>query len=126
MAFNPRTPQTNTPDRRTEPRIPARERALVIPAGEIETLTLAPGFETPCQIVDRSRSGLRLRLARATALPRTVVVIELAAGTACEAEVAWARGMEVGLKCVDRPTPLAGLVPARFVAAREAWLRGGQ
>ena len=43
---------------------------------------------------------------------------------AIEAEVAWRKGVEAGLKLRGQ-SPLRGLVPSRLVAAREAWIRAG-
>ena len=86
-------------------------------------LVIGDGQETPCLIVDQSESGLRIRLDRAVGLPGVIVVVDLVAGTACEASVTWATGHDVGLKCSIRQTPLNGLVPARLTAARDAWMR---
>jgi len=104
-----------TSERRLEPRRPANARGLLV----------APGLELVCRIVDLSEGGLRLRLDRAISLPAVVTVVDIDAGTACEASVAWTRGQEAGLKCRIRPTALSGLVPARFASAREAWVRAG-
>lgn len=102
-------------DRRTAPRRAANTRGVLV----------APGLEMVCLIVDLSAGGLRVRMDRQTSLPRAVMLIDVVAGTVCEAEVAWSRGLEAGLKCGARTTSLGGLVPARFTAAREAWLRAG-
>lgn len=104
-----------TPDRRFEPRRPANTRGVLV----------APGLELACRILDLSEGGLRLRLDRALSLPAVVTVVDVDAGTACEASVAWSKGQEAGLKCRVRPTSLKGLVPARFAPAREAWVRAG-
>ena len=104
-----------TPERRLEPRRPANTRGLLV----------APGLELVCRILDVSDGGLKLRLDRAISLPAVVTVVDIDAGTACEASVAWSRGQEAGLKCRVRPTSLKGLVPARFAPAREAWVRAG-
>jgi len=105
----------NSPaDRRLEPRFPSNTRGIVV----------APGFEMACLFVDRSASGLRLRLDRGLALPRSVIVVDVAAGLALEAEVAWSKGVEAGIK-VKGQAPLRGLVPARLTQARDAWLRAG-
>ena len=58
-------------------------------------------------------------------LEMACLIVDVVAGTACEAEVAWRKGHEAGLKCRVRATPLQGLVPARFAQARDAWLRAG-
>lgn len=101
-------------DRRLEPRFPSNARGIVV----------APGLELPCLIVDRSASGLRLRLNRGLALPRAVTVVDIAAGLALDAEVAWSKGVEAGIK-VRGQAKLRGLVPARVTQARDAWLRAG-
>lgn len=101
-------------DRRLEPRRPSHARGLV----------LAGGFELGCVIVDVSNSGMKLRLDRQMALPSPVIVIDIAAGTACEADTAWSKGAETGLKCRNQAS-LRGLVPARLAAARDAWRRLG-
>ena len=105
---------TPPPDRRLEQRRAANARGIV----------LAPGFEIGCVILDVSAGGMKLRLDRNLALPRTVVVVDVAAGLACEADTAWSKGMDAGLKCRAQAS-LRGLVPARLAAARDAWLRAG-
>ena len=105
---------TPPPDRRLEQRRPANTRGVVV----------APGLEIGCAIVDVSAGGMKLRLDRNLALPRTIVVVDVAAGLACEADTAWSKGLEAGLKCRAQAS-LHGLVPARLAAARDAWLRAG-
>lgn len=78
----------------------------------------------PCRIVDRSTRGLKVRMDRALALPPRVIVIDLEQGVAIEAEVAWSKGAEAGLKEGAR-TSLRGLVPSRLAVARAAWMRAG-
>ena len=102
------------PDRRFELRSPANERGLV----------LAPGFETPCVLVDQSAQGGRIRLDRDLLLPKVVVVIDIDQGLAIEAQVAWQKGVEAGLKRLGQAS-LRGLVPSRLSDARAAWLRAG-
>lgn len=102
-------------DRRTTPRRPANTRGILV----------AQGLEMACLITDLSDGGMKLRLDRALSLPRNVMLVDVAAGTVCESEVAWSRGLEAGLKCAARTAPLGGLVQARFAAARDAWLRAG-
>ena len=104
------TPQ----DRRFEPRSVANARAVVV----------APGLELSCQIVDHSRTGLRLRLDRNLALPARVQVIDIARAVALEAEVVWRKGQEAGLK-QGCESSLRGLIPSRLAAARDAFLRAG-
>jgi hypothetical protein len=101
-------------DRRFEPRSAASARALVI----------GPGLELPCQIVDQSAAGLRLRLDRKFALPDRVLVIDMERATAIEAEVVWRKGLEAGLRQHGQSS-LRGLVPSRFAPARAAFLRAG-
>jgi hypothetical protein len=102
------------PDRRFELRSPANERGLV----------LAPGFETPCVLVDQSAQGGRIRLDRNLVLPKSVVLIDIDQGIAIEAQVAWQKGVEAGLKRLGQAS-LRGLVPSRLSDARAAWLRAG-
>lgn len=61
---------------------------------------------------------------RALALPARVIVIDLEQAQAIEAELAWSKGVEAGLKEGTR-TSLRGLVPSRLAAARAAWMRAG-
>jgi hypothetical protein len=105
---------TQPVDRRFEPRAPASGRGVVV----------APGLELPCRIIDASPSGLRVRLDRALALPAEVQLIDLAQGTVVEAEVAWSKGHEAGLKRRSQAS-LRGLVPSRLAGARAAFLRAG-
>ncbi|WP_374515621.1 PilZ domain-containing protein [Brevundimonas sp.] len=105
---------SQSPDRRFEARAPAGGRGVV----------LAPGLELPCRIVDASASGLRVRLDRKLALPPAVQLIDLAQGVVIEAEVAWSKGQEAGLKRRGQAS-LRGLVPSRLAAARAAFLRAG-
>lgn len=101
-------------ERRFELRSPANARGIVI----------APNFEMACLITDQSGAGLKVRLDRGLALPKSVVVIDIAQGLAIEADVAWSKGLEAGLKRRGQ-TSLRGLVPARLASARAAWLRAG-
>ncbi len=103
---------TSPQDRRFEPRTPANLQAVVI----------APGVEMPCVIVDQSAAGLKLKLNRATTLPRQVVVVDLSRAVAIEAGLAWQKGLEVGLK-QNGQTSLRGLVPSRLAAARDLFRR---
>jgi TRAP-type mannitol/chloroaromatic compound transport system substrate-binding protein len=102
-------------ERRLAPRRIANSRGVLI----------GRDLEMVCLISDLSDGGFRVRLDRAQALPPTVVLIDIAAGTACETRVAWSKGLEAGLRRRSKDTPLKGLVPARFTMAREAWLRAG-
>jgi hypothetical protein len=102
-------------DRRGELRRPANARGVVV----------APGLELACAIADVSGGGMRLRLDRNLALPSPVLVVDVAAATAQEVDVAWRKGQEVGVKRRGAPGSLRGLTPSRLTAAREAWLRAG-
>lgn len=101
-------------DRRFEPRSPADTRAIVV----------APGLERPCLIVDASASGLRIRLERDLALPRQVQIVDIDQGIVIEANVAWTKGRESGLKRQGQSS-LRGLTPSRLAAARAAFVRAG-
>lgn len=101
-------------DRRSELRRPASGRGVVI----------APGLEMACLIVDASGGGMRIRLDRALALPASVLLIDIAGGVVHDAEVAWRKGAEAGLKLRAR-SGLRGLTPSRLAGARDAWLRAG-
>lgn len=85
---------------------------------------LAPHLEAPCRIVDRSTRGLKIRMDRPQALSGAVIVIDLNEGLAIEADVAWSKGAEAGLKEKARAS-LRGLVPSRLTGARAAWMRAG-
>ncbi len=101
-------------DRRFEPRSPANTRAVVV----------APGLELSCLLVDQSAQGGRIRLDRKLVLPKVVMVIDIAQGVAIEAQVAWQKGQEAGLKRIGQAS-LRGLIPSRLAAARDAFLRAG-
>lgn len=101
-------------DRRFEPRSPANARAVVV----------APGLELTCLLVDQSAQGGRIRLDRNLALPKAVMVIDIDQGIAIEAQVAWQKGLEAGLKRFGQAS-LRGLVPSRLSDARAAWIRAG-
>ncbi len=105
---------TQSSERRLHPRSPANARALLV----------APGIEMACVILDTSAGGMRVRTDRQMSLPAQVVVVDISAGLAFETDVAWRKGAEAGLQLKAR-TVLRGLVPARLVPAREAWLRAG-
>lgn len=92
-------------------------------AVNLRGLIVAAGLELRCVIVDLSDGGMKVRLDRGVALPDRFIIVDIAAGQAHEAQAAWAKGQEAGLKTQGRPVPLGGLAPARFVAARDAWLR---
>jgi len=77
-----------------------------------------------CVILDTSSGGLKVRTDRQLALPPKVIVVDIAAGLAIEADVAWRKGVEAGLKLKGQ-SPLRGLVPSRLLPAREAWIRAG-
>lgn len=104
----------STQDRRFEPRSPANARGVVV----------APGLEMPCVIADVSGAGLKVRLDRNLALPAQVQVIDIAMGVVIEADLAWSRGQEAGLKRKGQSS-LRGLTPSRLAAARAAWMRAG-
>lgn len=101
-------------DRRFELRSPANARGVVI----------SRGFEMGCQIVDQSGSGLKIKLDRAMTVSSPLIVIDIVQALAIEADVAWSKGLESGLKRRGQ-TSLRGLVPARLAAARAIWLRAG-
>lgn len=101
-------------DRRLQPRSPANARAVLV----------APGLEMACVILDTSAGGLKVRTDRQLALPPKVTIVDIAAGLAIEADVAWRKGVEAGLTLKGQ-SPLRGLVPSRLLPAREAWVRAG-
>jgi hypothetical protein len=101
-------------DRRLQPRTPVNARAVLV----------APGIEMACVIVDTSSGGLKVRTDRQLALPGQVIVVDIAAGMALEADVAWRKGSEAGLK-LRAQNPLRGLIPSRLLSARDAWSRAG-
>jgi hypothetical protein len=101
-------------DRRLEPRFASNARGVLV----------APGFEMTCVIVDVSGSGMKVRLDRALNTPSAVVVVDVLAATAVEADVMWSKGQDIGLRQRGQSS-LRGLVPARLAAARAAWQRAG-
>lgn len=106
---------TRPDDRRLEPRSPANARGLIV----------SPGLELPCLIVDQSGSGVRLRMDRNLALPKQILLIDMAQATAVEADVVWRKGQEAGVRRSGAASSLRGLVPSRLAAARDALMRAG-
>jgi len=106
---------TRPDDRRLEPRSAASARGLIV----------TTGLELSCLIVDQSGSGARLRMDRNLALPKHILLIDMAQATAGEAEVVWRKGMEAGIRRSGATASLRGLVPSRLAAARAAFLRAG-
>ena len=104
-----------TADRRSEIRMPADGRGLLV----------GSGVEQSCKLVDQSASGLRIRLDRASALPRDVMIVDVPGGVATPVTVVWQKGQEAGLKRSGDGATLRGLVPSRLVAVRDAWRRAG-
>lgn len=107
-------PLTQPIDRRLQPRASANARAVLV----------APGIELACVILDTSAGGLRVRTDRQLALPGQVIVVDIVAGLALEADVAWRKGVEAGLKLRGQSS-LRGLIPSRLLPARDAWTRAG-
>lgn len=101
-------------DRRLHPRAPSHGRAVLV----------APSIEMACVILDTSIGGLKVRTDRQMALPSRVTIVDVAAGTALEADVAWRKGSEAGLRLTAQAS-LRGLVPSRLLPARQAWIRAG-
>lgn len=101
-------------DRRATPRRALNARGVVCGAD----------VEVACLIADLSDGGMRVRMDRGSALPREVVVVDIAEAIAYPAEVVWQRGQEAGLRQTGAKS-LRGLAPARLVPARDAWLRAG-
>jgi hypothetical protein len=108
------TPFGKRDDRRSEPRRPSNMAGVVV----------GDRLEMGCAVVDVSTKGMRIRLQRDVALPKQLVVVEIATGLAHEAELAWKKGHEAGLK-IQESRSVKGLAPQRLTAAREAWLRAG-
>lgn len=105
---------TQPTDRRLQPRTLVNARAVLV----------APGIEMACVIVDTSAGGLKVRTDRQLALPAQVIVVDILAGLALEADVAWRKGAEAGLRLRGQ-SPLRGLIPSRLLPARDAWNRVG-
>ncbi|NBB53400.1 PilZ domain-containing protein [Rhizobium sp. CRIBSB] len=103
-----------SPDRRLDLRVSGSARGVVV----------APDMEVACLIVDVSGGGLRVRLDRQLALPRRVIVVDVAQATAHDVEVIWQKTPEAGMKRISQ-SGLRGLTPSRLTAARSAWLRAG-
>jgi hypothetical protein len=109
---------------RSKPSVDADRRATARRPANTRGIVCAPGVETACLIVDLSDSGMKVRLDRGAALPREVVVVDVAQGVAYPATVIWQRAQEAGLKQTGARS-LRGLAPARLIGARDAWLRAG-
>ncbi|AQR60518.1 pilus assembly protein PilZ [Brevundimonas sp. LM2] len=105
----------NPQDRRNQPRLPADRRGVLI----------VDDRELACRIADASEGGVKVRLERAVALPRTGTLVDVDQAQAAEATVAWQKGAEAGLK-LDPRASVRGLVPSRLLAAREAWVRASR
>lgn len=104
-----------TAERRTEIRLPADGRGLLV----------GVGCEQQCRLIDQSASGLRVRLDRSAALPRELMIVDVPGGVATPVTVAWQKAQEAGLKRSGDGATLRGLVPGRLVAVRDAWKRAG-
>ena len=100
-------------DRRATPRRALNARGVVCGAD----------VEVACLIADLSDGGMRVRMDRGSALPREVVVVDIAEAIAYPAEVVWQRGQEAGLRQTGAKS-LRGLAPARLVPARDALAEG--
>jgi hypothetical protein len=84
-------PKDKTADQRTYPRERARLRSAKL-------LDRSYRFISDTRICDRSRNGLRLALARDTALPRLLAVHVDETSEVREAEVVWRRGSTIGIR----------------------------
>ncbi|MGC1300869.1 MAG: PilZ domain-containing protein [Caulobacteraceae bacterium] len=89
-------PGVQPDDRREYPRSPAHGRAKLILGQITGAGTRAPALDV--EIVDRSMTGLRIRLEREGAVTGDVVLMSAATGQAYEARVVWKAYPHVGLQ----------------------------
>jgi hypothetical protein len=75
-------------------------------------------FVSDCRICDRSRSGLRIALARDTRLPRRFAVHIDESGEIRCAKVVWRRGLVVGVRLYEHAS---GIRPCERFALRERY-----
>lgn len=100
-------------DKRRFPRV-----AVSVPARLLRT----GAGPMPCTVVDISSGGARVKLGRGEGLPEEVVLVDLAAGLAWEARIAWRKDGDAGLRFARRHD-LKGFVPANLLPAKTVWLR---
>jgi hypothetical protein len=86
-----RLPEEKSADQRTHPRQRARLRSAKLLDGSYR-------FVCDSRICDRSRTGLRLALARDIALPHQLAVHVDETSEVREAEVVWRRGSTIGIR----------------------------
>jgi len=98
-------------DRRTAVRIQTQR------SGKI----LCGVFAWDCVIKDLSSSGARIQMLSGNAPPSKAQLIDLVAGLAHDATVAWQRDREIGLRIV-KTYDLRGLAPAAAGTAKRIWL----
>nr|WP_295108912.1 PilZ domain-containing protein [uncultured Caulobacter sp.] len=98
-------------DRRTAVRIQTQR------SGKI----LCGAFAWDCVIRDLSSSGARVQMLSTTAPPGQVQLVDLAAGLAHDATIAWQRDREIGMRII-KTYDLRGLAPAAAGMAKRIWL----
>jgi hypothetical protein len=108
-----RSPGDNSADRRTYPRGRTRLRSAKLLDGSYR-------FVCDSRICDRSRSGLRLALARDVVLPPQLAVHVDETHEVRKAEVVWRRGSTIGIR-LHAAAPAAALRPCDRYALRERY-----
>ncbi len=82
-------------------------------------------FLIDCQIYDRSNRGARLRLAANLQLPRQVRLFDDLARQMLDAEIAWRRGQNVGVR-FSPAADLSSLSEAQITALRKKFYLGSR
>jgi hypothetical protein len=109
-------PVVQPDDRREYPRSPAHGRAKLI-LGQIANAR-APALDV--EIVDRSMTGLRIRLEREGAVTGEVVLMSATTGQAYEARVVWKAYPHVGLQ-VRRSIDMRAASGPEAATLRKLW-----
>lgn len=88
--------QRRKEDRRREPR-----KSVHLRSGKV--LAVDESFLVECAILNRTRTGARIKLARLMRLPKTVWIYDDQTRVLREARVAWQNGKEVGCRTSAAP-----------------------
>jgi hypothetical protein len=103
-------------DRREHARSPAQGRLKLIPGSIVAPR--GPAFEV--ELVDRSMTGLRVRLDRDANVSGDVVLLSASTGQAYEARVVWKTSPHVGLQ-LRRTVDVRSATGAESAALRKLW-----
>lgn len=109
-------PEVRPEDRREHPRSPAQGRLKLIPG----SLAAPRGPALDVELVDRSMTGLRVRLEHAVSLSGDVVLLSASTGQAYEARVVWKTSPYMGLQ-LRRTVDVRSATGAESAALRKLW-----